>query len=316
MLANVERCVLLVFLSSLLQHTVALVYGNVKNAVNLSSDAPVLGAQKDHPKYVYMFMRVGLNSADKPRSPHTKKAECLTRAPTDWPRATNGGLAVGWMPCEDPTTLNRPVVQWIRTNQQFVVAEDGTIQDGSKRCLRRKGCRENGKLQGMVYDFVSCLKVLSTDLVKVSAKKPRGDSEIAVGFLKNAMDLDSCLPNSVCGPYQLSNSCISKMCGPSYQARPGWTKLASQYVGDDAVNGMSDYGAVGGDAAGEVHMKNQLAGIAMAGLGPPPKLSKYGAMKPVCGTFMLDSPTHDSYFYMLTADSPPGTVATIWQPNR
>merc|ERR1719506_2756977 len=110
-----------------------------------------------------------------------------------------------------------------------------------------------------------------------------------LGYLSHAVSLDMC---ELCGAYQLENMCLKGGCGGSWQAKPGWTKLASNYVGIDAVMGRSEYG----NAAGGLTAQQQAMGLDFSGFGETRQ--KEG----ICGTQATDSPTKKSFFYLLKAD--------------
>merc|ERR1719506_2341147 len=112
-----------------------------------------------------------------------------------------------------------------------------------------------------------------------------------LGYLSHAVSLDMC---ELCGAYQLENMCLKGGCGGSWQAKPGWTKLASQYVGIDAVMGRSEYGNSMSNIPDRPN--DRLNGIDLSGIAP--STHRDG----LCGSNVTEAPPIDSFFYVLKAD--------------
>jgi len=303
----------LVYLFTVWCSASALVYGNKRDYVTtgvaeragVEADPSVASVSADPsvPQY-YLLQRVGFEDsgpAKQPRSPHVAGAECLTVGGLD----RKQGTALGWMPCQDLTTVESAAQMDAQTRelQLFVLNADGSISDKQGRCIRRVPCEEGRVLQGYIYDLYSCDEMDGKYTVRIKAEKAQANSIDHLrdmGWLRNAVEMDTC---QLCGPYQLENHCMASLCGASYQAKPGWTKLASQYVGDEAVMGLSTVGVVGDSELGSDHTKEQLMGIDMSGLGYTKQTEG------MCGSWVTDSPTIDSYFYLLKDDTQTVTPA-------
>jgi hypothetical protein len=212
------------------------------------------------------------------------------------------GFALGWMPCQDLTTVASAAQldEQLREKQLFLLNDDGSLSDKWGRCVRRVPCEEDqdgtSVVRGFIYDAFNCDQVDGKYVVRIKVEKAQANSVDHLrdmGWLKNAVTIDNC---QLCGPYQLQNQCMSNSCGASYQAKPGWTKLASSYVGDAAVMGRSTVG-VAGPQMGSDFEKEQLMGIDMSGIGYTRQASG------MCGSWVTDSPAMDSYFYLLLDDT-------------
>jgi len=263
------------------------VISNVRNELNRSTNSPASVAED-----FYLLERVGFQDtglSHAPRTPHTSHAKCLTASHT---RTLTGGLALGWAKCQDTTVIDQITDLDLLEAQSFKLDHDGTIAaKKSGFCIRRMKCAEGGVTLGHIYDLGDCHDDLS---LKIKVEKSQANSMTHMrdmGFLSHAVALELC---ELCGPYRLQNMCLAGAdCGGSYQARPGWTKLASQYVGNDAVTGHSDYadGAGGSDQA-----QAEVLGIDMSGIGPTKHTDG------LCGSWATDSPSLSSFFYVLKAD--------------
>jgi hypothetical protein len=266
---------------------------------------------EEAPQYYYMLMRVGFQEkgpAKQPRNAHTKKAQCLTVGDHQSMLRGDGlgagtGTALGWMKCQDEIGIDvskHKIDRERRATQLFHLKADGSLMDRFGRCMRRVACSDgDGHTLGQLYDLGDCKEIDGPRTVKIKASRSMGNSLdhlSDMGYLANAVKIDACHPSSICGPYQLTNPCLGTLCGASYQAAPGWTKMASQYVGDDAVNGRSLYGASGAAAVGSLNKAQQIMNVDMSGIGPTPTRSES-----ICGSYVSDSPAIDSYFYVLTA---------------
>lgn len=244
-----------------------------------------------------MLQRVGFQDtgfAPQPKAPHNPDAKCLTAGGPD----RKGGRALGWDSCEDLTVVTQIQNSTRMEAQAFKLNTDGTIKlKGTDLCVRRMPCKEGGILLGYIYDLGACRDDFNLIISVEKAQANNIEHMRDMGFLAEAVALEVC---ELCGPYRLKNLCMSNKnndaCGGRYQARPGWTKLASQYVGDAAVNGRSDYGTEVGGSTGVAHTKEQMMGIDMTGIG---KTTQPNGM---CGSYATDSPTLSSFFYVLKMD--------------
>jgi len=286
-------CVLSVATS--MQHVGALVVGNLRSSSNQSQNPTDPAAVA---KEYFLLERVGFQAggaAEQPRSPNYAAATCLTSGGPD----QKGGIALGWRQCQDRTVLvNRDYDFDLLEAQAFQLNADGTLRNKKHGlCVRRLACHEAsgpgpGLLKGYLYDLGTCGS--ETD-VKLKVQKAQANNVAHLrdmGTLSHAVALELC---SLCGPYNVQNMCLGGSrtgCGDSYQGKPGWTKLASQYIGYNAVHGHSEYGGSGaGDSSKYEHW-----GIDMAGIGP----TKQG--QGLCGSYATDAPAISSYFYILKAD--------------
>lgn len=289
----------LVYLLSAWGSAAALLYGNKRETVTarIVGRVGVEAEPSAVPQY-YLLQRVGFEDrgpAKQPRSPHVAGAECLTVGTDDMKQ----GTALGWMPCQDLTTVASAseLDPQLRELQLFVLNEDGSLSDKKGRCVRRVPCEDGGDLRGYIYDLYSCEELDGKHHVRIKVEKAQANSVDHLrdmGWLSNAVEIDNC---NLCGPYLLKNDCMESACGASYQAKPGWTKLASQYVGDMAVMGLSNVGVMGDTTLGTDHAKEQAMGIEMSGIGYTQQLDG------ICGSWVTDSPTMDSYFYLLKDDT-------------
>jgi len=265
-----------------LQPAVSLVI-NARNSANGTNPAAVA---QDY----YLLERVGFQSSgasQQPRSPHTKKAKCLTAGKAD----RKGGLALGWDTCQDTVTQEKITNLAALEAQSFKLLTDGTVvSKKSGFCIRRMLCTEGGTAIGHMYDLGPCRSDISLRIKVEKSQANSMDHMRNLGYLSHAVALELC---DMCGPYRLQNMCLgSADCGRSYQAKPGWTKLASQYVGEAAITGHSDYGG----EAGGLGKETNIMGIDLSGIGPTQH--KDG----LCGSYATDSPTLSSFYYVLKAD--------------
>jgi hypothetical protein len=301
----------LVYLLSVWCSASALVYGDKKDSGNLRSSvatgvAQRAGAKKVNSTTYFLLERVGFmdtGPAKQPNSPHVSSAECLTVAANTKDR--KGGVPLGWTECQDLTTVASAaeIDAGLREQQLFALKEGGLLEDKHGRCLRRVPCDTEdqpggpgGPPPGFLYDLYDCEQMDEKYQVKLKVEKAQANSVDHMrdmGWLRNAVEMDNC---NLCGPYRLQNQCMTGMCGENWQAYPGWTKLASQYVGDQAVYGHSTYG-IPGPQLGNANQKEQLMGIDMSGIGYTKQPSG------ICGSWVTDSPAMDSYFYVLKDDS-------------
>lgn len=277
-----------------MQHAEALVVGNLRSSFNQTGNAspPNPTDPAAVAKEFFLLERVGFQAtgaSQQPRSPNYPKATCLTAGGPD----LKGGIALGWRQCQDSAHVgNVPLDLDLLEAQSFQLRGDGSLS--SKKhdlCVRRLACHEGRVLKGYLYDLGTCGS--ETD-VKFHVQKAQANNVERLrdmGTLSHAVALELC---SLCGPYRVQNMCLGgKDCGANYQGVPGWTKLASQYVGYDAVHGHSAYGgSAGGDDSKYEHW-----GIDMAGIGP----TKHA--QGLCGSYATDAPAISSYFYVLKADS-------------
>jgi len=240
----------------------------------------------------YLFEWVGFEENDRvadgmPRSPHYAGAKCLTAGGYD----ALGGRSLYWTTCMDTTVVTTINNHTLRKAQEFKLNDDGTVTSRDNNlCIRRMKCQEGDRTRGYVYDLGTCRDDIST---KVGVRKPQANSMKYMrdmGYIAHAVRLDDC---SLCGAYEIKNICLGDAdCGHSWQAKPGWTKLASNYVGIDAVMGRSKYG----NAAGGLTAQQQAMGLDFSGFGETRQ--KEG----ICGTQATDSPTKKSFYYLLKAD--------------
>jgi len=248
---------------------------------------------------VFLLERVGFQAdgmAQQPRSPHYPGAKCLTaggHAGQSLPDRKDG-TALGWDTCQDLTVIDAITDYGLLERQSFKLKDDGSIAAAKTgQCVRRMKCEEGGEDLGYMYDLGDCRDDMN---LKIMAKKSQANSIEHLrdmGYLSHAVLLENC---TMCGPYQLLNMCLGGAdCGGSWQAKPGWTKLASQYVGIDAVTGHSEYG----NNAGGVDERAEVLGLDLSGIGP----TRHA--KGLCGSFATDSPTMSSFFYILQAEKNP-----------
>lgn len=239
----------------------------------------------------YLLQHVGYQAggmAAQPKSPHSRTARCLTAGGPD----RKDGIALGWDTCQDLGVIDHIDSRKLLEAQEFQLRPDGSMYHKKhKMCIRRMSCTEGGTLQGYVYDLGACHSETDTRIKVSKAQANNVDHMREMGALAHAVSLELC---ELCGPYKLVNMCLghSTACGGSYQGKPGWTKLASQYLGYDATHGKSDYGrnAGGDDTAYEQN------GIDMAGFGH----TKHAGG--LCGSYVTDAPSMGSFFYVLKTD--------------
>jgi len=231
----------------------------------------------------------------QPRSPNYPKATCLTAGPPD----QKGGIALGWRRCQDRTVMGYEKLDPVLLEaQSFQIDGDGSLASkkhwpamGGNLCLRRLACHEGSILKGYFYDLGPCGSETNVKLEVMKAQANNVEHLREMGTLAHAVALELC---ALCGPYNIQNMCLGgRDCGRNYQGVPGWTKLASQYIGADAVHGHSAYG---GSAGGD-DTKYEHWGIDMAGIGPTKEA------RGICGSYATDAPSQGSYFYVLKADS-------------
>jgi len=271
-----------------MQQTRALVTGNLRSSFNETYSPQ--GSPASVAEEFYLLERVGFQAGGigpQPRSPHYPKAKCLTAGGPD----RKGGIALGWDTCQDRQFLSKPPDQDLLKAQAFRLLSDGTIYNKKhKLCMRRMSCSEGNHLLGYIYDLGQCSVDSSTQIQVNKALANNVQHMKELGTLASAVATELC---ELCGPYNLKNRCMgSRECGDSYQAKPGWTKLASQYIGFDAVHGRSEYGR---NAGGEDSSYDEM-GIDMAGIGPTRHEDG------LCGSYVTDAPAVGSYFYTLKAD--------------
>jgi hypothetical protein len=180
----------------------------------------------------------------------------------------------------------------LRQLQSFKLRHDGSLSSAtSGLCIRRMACQEGGTLLGHMYDLGDCRDDMN---LKVKVEKAQANSMTHLrdlGYPAHAISLELC---HLCGPYRLQNMCLGKAdCGGSFQAKPGWTKLASQYVGEEAITGHSEYNVDAGGADDQA----EVMGIDMSGIGATKHKSG------LCGSFATDAPLISSFFYLLRSDA-------------
>lgn len=269
-----------------MQHVRALSAGHLRGNLSYTPSA----ISEDY----YLLELVGYGGAGglhaQPRSPHYSKAVCLTAGGPD----RKGGVALGWDRCQDLGVVEKITSQDELEAQAFRLNPDGSLYNKkTKLCLRRMACTEGGILQGYIYDLGRCDPVTDIKLSVQKAQANNVEHMRDMGALSHAVALELC---ELCGPYKLENMCMggNKACGGSYQGKPGWTKLASQYLGYDATHGNSEYR--GGTEAGGENTKYENWGIDMAGLG------KTKHENGLCGSYVTDAPSQGSYWYVLKTD--------------
>jgi len=257
----------------------------------------------------YFFLqKVGLevaaDGAQAPRLPHNDKAnQCLT-AGSAKDKDTLDGTALYWTLCQDSTFRSKLISDPARREAQlFQFQEDGTVKSRSSGlCIRRMECSRGPRF---LYDLGNCKD--SNVLVKFQVKKALASNMKRMkdlGTLVQAVATEAC---TICGPFQLVERCKSGRpagssvgCQRSYQATPGWTKLASSYVGDAAASGHGDLNADSGESLWTI-ISNIWNGevpsfdVDMSGIG---ETDRDG----ICGSYVTDAPDLSSFFYLILGE--------------
>lgn len=248
-------------------------------------------------------VEVAADGAQTPRLPHNTEADkCLTAGSLK-DKDTLDGTALFWSYCQDSTFLSREALKADKREAQlFQFQMDGTVRSRSGLCIRRMECSGGPRF---MYDLGSCKDV--NMLVKFQVKKALASNMermADLGTLVQAVATEAC---TVCGPFQLLERCsagrpggASVGCQRNYQAKPGWTKLASSYVGDNAASGHADQSATSGQSIYDMLMnfwegKIPSFDVEMGGIGETDRTG-------ICGSYVTDAPDLSSFFYLILGE--------------
>jgi hypothetical protein len=229
-----------------------------------------------------------------PHSSHSEDARCLTVRESF---TSNGGRDLYWDTCQNQNCRSGRCQA-----QSWTFNPDGTVSDKIHgHCLRRFPCKENN-LDVLVYDLADCqscrsdgmdCEIAKFEVQKLQANSMEEEHARDLGYLRKAADIELCALTKMCGPWKVTHH--FKRGG--YQAKPGWTKGASQYVGIDAIMGRSTYHTnVKAKGRLEQELGVEYDGLGEIGNGAGINQNVY------CGTHTADTLSKGSLFYILLTD--------------
>jgi len=239
------------------------------------------------PYYFLQWAGLQTSGISRPRSPLDPDASlCLTAGTQD----TLDGISLYWHTCQiDEITPTINVA--VRDAQAFSLADTGQIRSKATQfCIRRMQCKES-----FVYDLGPCDG--PGQIPEFWVQKPVAnnlDHLRPMGYPAQAVATDAC---KLCGPYLLLERCRSHGgpsqgaggCGQHWQAKLGWTKMPTQYVGDATAEGRLADG-FSRDFIGELTSAFRTKEADISGLGGSNDHD-------MCASYVTDGPTLESAFY-------------------
>jgi len=210
-----------------------------------------------------------------------------------------GGLGLRLQPCDNSfdtfgSKVPNNTSPELRAAQTFVLDPSGTVQSlGKWLCIRRMRCGNK-----FLYDLGRCDGPGYSAVFQVDSPLSSSiDNLSPLGHLFHAVKRQRCI---TCGPYVLKERCLTRgekfpsaqeanTCGEMWQAKPGWSRMPTTYVGDDVANGRRS-------------VEESYDGVYDRLVGSDDTADMAGLMATdfdgICGSYMTDGSTMDSIFYL------------------
>jgi len=171
---------------------------------------------------------------------------CLTASPKE---DSVQGYGLHLQTCESSMKTSREEQQVVHNKdpellqrQMFQLMPNGEVRSMRGLCVRRMHCGTGNRY---VYDLGRCDG--PGYVAKFQVQKPLMNTLEHLLVLGQAYKAVQDVTCTRCGPFMVIESCLTRgaehpsnvQCGNLYQAKPGFTKLPTQYIGDAAVQGRA-----------------------------------------------------------------------------
>lgn len=209
------------------------------------------------------------------------------------------GVSLTWKSClaSNIATLTQIYAPDQYTEQQFQLTLTGSLMSRKNGlCVRRMTCSHRE-----IYDLGDCDDedfVVKFEVQKAVANNL--DHLKSLGYPIQAVAGEFC---ELCGPYLMLDQCtgsvnVPERCDRNWEAKPGWTKLPSQYVGDDPEQEVRRIETIGHRATSYIRPKATLKDTDATSFGPASQDIS------TCGSDTGVFPAFAALFYLVLETEP------------